>query len=482
MDLQTYVHAVRKSWWVVALACVLGLGLGAAAAALATPQYRSTVVFFVSTPTDAATSPFQADQFAQRRVNSYVGLLNSDRMAQLIVDGTGTDQSTTAVRGAIAATADLNTVLLTATVTTSSVDRSTRYATVIAQELGGLVDQLDNRGSATSPNVVLNVISGPTTGLAPVSPNTRLDLAIGLAAGLVLGVLAAVVRELLLGRTVRSPDALRSVAGVPVLGDVPFDKDAKRSAVAAAGTPSALRAESFRQLRTNLRFLDAADPVRSVVVTSSMSGEGKTTTAINLALAFASTGQRTLLVDADLRRPRVADYLSLPGTVGLSTVLVGQADLEDVVQSWGETGLQVLASGALPPNPSELLGTPRMAAVLGSLRDRYDVVVIDTPPLLPVTDAAVVARQVDGAVLAVRHGKTSRTQVDASARALQAVEARVLGTVLTMVPIRRNDEYASYGFEHSAPSGPAPSAPGPVERTPTPTTPPMPTPTPAVDR
>lgn len=455
MDLQSYLRAVRRSWWLIVLACVVGAGLGGAAAALATPQYRSSVVFFVSTPTDRTGTAFQADQFAQRRVNSYVGLLTSDELAQRVVAASGTDESVAAVRSAISASADLNTVLLTASVTTSSPERSVLYARTISEQLGGLVDNLDNKGATAVPNVVLNVISGPTGASDQVSPNIKLYLALGLALGFVVGIGLAVLRELRLDRTVRSQDTLRAVVAAPVLGAVPWDKATADSPVAVGVHAGSKRAEAFRQVRTALRFLDAANPVRVVAVTSAVADEGRTTTALNLALAFATGGARTLFVEADLRRPRAAAYLGLPATVGLSDVLVGEVELADVVHEWGDARLSVLVSGPVPPNPSELLGTPAMASLLATARERYDAVVVDTPPVLPVTDAAVVSVQVDGVVVVVRHGGTTRAQVASTGRVLRGVEARVLGAVLTAVPQRdmgAYDEYQTY-VERTGPGG-----------------------------
>ena len=171
-----------------------------------------------------------------------------------------------------------------------------------------------------------------------------------------------------------------------------------------------------------------------MVVTSPSAEEGKSTTSCNLAITLAQAGLRTILVEADLRRPRVADYMGLEGAVGLMSVLSGLATLEDALQPWGRNAMWVLASGPLPPNPSEVLGSHQMIDLLKSLDDRADVVVFDSPPLLPVTDAAVLARLTDGAVLVVRHGSTRKEQVTRALEALQNVDAKLLGTVLNRAP------------------------------------------------
>ena len=154
---------------------------------------------------------------------------------------------------------------------------------------------------------------------------------------------------------------------------------------------------------------------------------------------------RTILVEADLRRPRVADYMGLEGAVGLTSVLTGLASLDEALQPWGRNAMWVLASGPLPPNPSEILGSHQMSELLKTLEDRADVIVLDSPPLLPVTDAAVLARQADGAVLVVRHGKTRREQVTRALEALQGVDAKLLGTVLNWAPVKGPDA-DNYGY------------------------------------
>ena len=189
-----------------------------------------------------------------------------------------------------------------------------------------------------------------------------------------------------------------------------------------------------------------------------MPGEGKSTTAVNAALAMVSAGQRVLLVDGDLRRPQVHSMLNLEGSVGLTTALVGQSTLEEVIQTHAESGLHVLAAGRLPPNPAELLQSKAMVELLSRVRGMFDVVLIDTPPLLPVTDAAVIASQTDGAVVVVRFGKTTKDQLGSAVERLHAVDSAPLGIILNMVPTGRSGGYG-YGY------GYAPDPQGSARRT-----------------
>jgi capsular exopolysaccharide synthesis family protein len=201
-------------------------------------------------------------------------------------------------------------------------------------------------------------------------------------------------------------------------------------------------------LRTNLQFVDAAGGARSFVITSSIESEGKSSTASNLAIALDNAGHKVIVVDADLRRPKLATYMGIEGAVGLTDLLIGRADMEDAVQQWGHGGLHVLPAGSVPPNPSELLGSAAMQSLIGRLEDEFDYVLFDAPPLLPVTDAAVLSKSVGGAIVAVAAGRAHRNQLAASVTALENIGARLVGFVLTMLPAQGPHAYGyqSYGY------------------------------------
>jgi len=190
------------------------------------------------------------------------------------------------------------------------------------------------------------------------------------------------------------------------------------------------------------------------VVTSSLPGEGKTTTAVNMAVTMAVGAHSVVLVECDLRRPMVAKRLGIDGAVGTTSVLVGRVKLEDALQTYGETGLQVLACGPIPPNPSELLQSRAMDALLADLREQFDIVVIDAPPLLPVTDAAILAAMSDGAIVVTRHGRTTRDQLTHAIERLDAVDAKTLGVVLNLTRGKDGGDAYAYSYSYSyAPLG-----------------------------
>jgi capsular exopolysaccharide synthesis family protein len=471
MHLQTYLRTLRKNWWMVALAAILGLGGGFLYNYQATPLYQSSVTFYVSTPSDqAGTTAYQANQYALAKIESYTELMTSDRLATMIQAKAGlSDMTPRQIAGEISATSQLNTVLLTATVTDPSSDQAQQIATAISTEFGALVDQLDNRtvDNVAGSTVVLNVTSGPTTSDEPVSPKTTTNLALGLLLGLMVGGGLAILRGLV-DKTIQSTDALRVATDLPVLGAIGLDAVAKKSPVLLGDQMRSVRAENYRQVRTNLQFMDVNEPVQVLVVTSSVASEGKSSTAVNLAIVSAETGRRVLLIEADLRRPRAADYLGLERAVGLSNVLAGQVQVHDVLQPWGSDGLMVLPSGSVPPNPSEMLGSQNMVSLLAELRTMFDLVILDTPPLLPVTDGAVAATLADGVMVVVRYGKTTRNQVNASLYSLEAVDARLLGCVLSMVPLKgaAATGYDGFGYYEDDPKKRA--APLEAMRTPSP--------------
>ena len=206
------------------------------------------------------------------------------------------------------------------------------------------------------------------------------------------------------------------------------------------------RSEAFRTIRTNLQYVDVDNPPRCVVITSAVPNEGKSTTACNLAITLAQAGSRVLLVEADLRRPRIADYLGVDGSVGLTDVMIGKRSLDEAIVGWNRGLFDLLPGGPIPPNPSELLGSHQMVATLAELATRYDAILLDSPPLLPVTDAAVLTSLSDGAVLVARHGHTRREQIMQAADAIHQVGGRLLGTVLNFAPTRGRSSGSNYGY------------------------------------
>ena len=265
---------------------------------------------------------------------------------------------------------------------------------------------------------------------APVSPRKVFYLMFGALFGFALGIGGAVLREALDTR-VRDEDDVAAITGAPVLGTIAEDPDAKRRPLIVADDPGSVRAEAYRRLRTNLNVLSANDSLQSFVVSSAVASEGKTLIAANIGIVFAQAGYRVVLVDADLRRSRLAEVLELSSTVGLTNVLADNLPIESALQTW-QSGLplEVLGSGPEPPNPSELLGSQRFATVLDLLMHRADVVILDAPALLPVSDAAILARVTSGVILVTSVTSTRAAELAGATNSLRAVDVPILGVVL----------------------------------------------------
>jgi len=428
MDLRGYVGALRKSWVLIIVLTLLGAALGFGAYLLQTPKYASTMTFYIATPVNPNENAQAAGQFAQNRVASYVQLLQSDRLSEAAA--TEARLPAADVVHKISASTQAGTVLVTATVTDTSPDRAQQIARGVAVAFPNLVDVLDNSGRQADV-VQVNLTSGPTLTTHPVAPDLKLYLAVGAVSGLLVSILLALVRALL-DQSVRSPELAASLLGAPTIGDIGYDTNAKRAPLLVGDAARSARAEDFRRLRTSLKFVDAVERTGILLVTSSTTQEGKSLTAANLAISLAEDGQEVLLVDADLRRPSVAPLLGLHPEAGLTSVLVDQLRVEEAIQEWGPHGLHVLTSGPLPPNPAELLGGDRMAELAKELRASYDKVVIDSPPVLPVADAAVLSSLADGVLFVVPYGRTSRSSIRLAGQSLASVRARILGGVLNM--------------------------------------------------
>jgi capsular exopolysaccharide synthesis family protein len=275
------------------------------------------------------------------------------------------------------------------------------------------------------------------------SPRLALNLAVGLMLGMFGGVLAAFLLQHL-DRRLHSPKALEEAAGVPVLGAIPRLANGATPALASADTRSPF-AESYRSVRTALQFATEHGLPTSLLITSPGPSEGKSTTAHELARNIAQLGKRVLLIDADLRKPSMHQVTNLPNTQGLSNLLAGAAEVSDVLQLAADGAFSVITSGPLPPNPPELLAGERLPRLIAALRERFDVVVIDGPPVLGLADAPLLAHVADATVLVAAAEQTRRDALRGALRRLQSVQAHVLGALLTRFDVQRKGDAYGYG-------------------------------------
>lgn len=462
VDLRDYIRILRKSWVLIVLMTLVAVGAAATFSILQQPMFSATSKVFVSTQVSGTTSDLaQGSSFSVQRVKTYSDLVTTPLVLLPLIDSLKLDVTADELAKTITASAPLDTSIIEITVLDTDPVRAADIANAASDSLTAVVQQIETpvTAGAVSP-VKLTRAQEATVPAAPVSPNVPLNIALGALVGLALGIGLAVLRETLDTR-VRTERDVESVTDVAILGGIVFDPKAQERPLIVHVDPRSPRAESFRTLRTNLQFLDVGRTERSFVITSSIESEGKSTTGANLAIALADAGASVLLVDADLRRPKVHDYMGIDGTVGLTDLLVGRAELEDVVQSWGKGRLFVLPAGQVPPNPSELLGSARMSHFIGEFNKTFDVVIFDAPPLLPVTDAAILAKSVGGAIIVVASGRTHKNQLKGAIAALDNVGAPISGLVLTMLPTKGPDAYGygryGYGYGYGAEEVPEPT-------------------------
>ena len=297
---------------------------------------------------------------------------------------------------------------------------------------------------------------------SPSSPKPVQNALLGAAAGLMLGLGAAFLRDNL-DDALASKESAERLSGAPVLAMVPMVSSWKKrdqAIVASSAEPTSPAAEAYRSLRTSLQFARQAHELRTVLVTSPAAAEGKTSTLANLGAVFAQAGERVALVSCDLRRPRLGQFFALQEHSGLTTVLLGQQTLEQALQPVrGYDCLWVLGAGPVPPNPAELLSGPKAAAVFATLREDFDLVLVDSPPVLPVTDAMVLSKYADGTLLVAAAGQTRRTEVQRTAERFAQAKAPLVGVVLNEVS--KQNGYGggySYGYGYGYGSYQADSA------------------------
>jgi polysaccharide biosynthesis transport protein len=489
--LRSYALLVRRrKWWVAGLA-VAGLGVSLALSFTEPKQYSATAQVLVQaaggpsslaappqavTPTmvqtelllvtsaqvkDAVdqklggTPGVSAAEVAQTNVIAITAIAASPARAALVANTYGkafaADQRTVAFRSLAAAESQLRaqikslakqiTRLHGVTGGSAQVTALVNQEVVLKEQLA----QMQVNGSVATGGVELVTPAQPPT--SPSAPKPVQNGLLGLAAGLVLGLAAAFLRDNL-DDAVATKDAAEQLTGVPVLAMVPMVTSWKRRdkpVVVSIAKPTAPAAEAYRSLRTSLQFAQLERELKTILVTSPAAAEGKTSTLANLGAVFAQTGQQVILISCDLRRPRLGKFFGLDEQTGLTTVLLGQTSLDQAIQPVpGHDSLSLLAAGGLPPNPAELLTSARAGELFGELRQRFSLVLIDSPPVLPVTDAVVLSKVADATLLVVAAGQTRRGELERAAEKLAQVNATVVGMVLNEVT-RQNGYGQGYG-------------------------------------
>lgn len=451
LTVRDFARILRTRSWIICGTIVIAVLCALAYAFLATPQYEATTRLFVSTASEGpGTEVNNGGMFAERRVLSYTELLTGGLLAQRTIDKLGLDMSAAQLQQETTATTPTGTVLIDVTVQDPSPNRARDIANTLSDEFVIMAAGLERPTPTDPPNARVVVQQRADIPQAPVSPKKATAIALAIVLGAVFGTILAIVRDFL-DTSVRRPETVEKIAGVGLIGDIPFDGDHDGPLISFGDDRSTI-ADAFRELRLGLQVLEVGNAVekpRVVLVASSEPGEGRTTTAINLAIALAEADYTVALVDADLRVPQIGSSLGLDGATGLTTVLSGQAPVREVLRESRFPRVSVLTAGTVPPNPTGLLGSQAAREVFGELGRQFDYVVIDSPSLRT-TDAAILAGSAQGVLMIVRSGRTQRRQLAQAISALERTGAPILGAVLTMSGTKNRRTRRRRGGSHQA--------------------------------
>jgi polysaccharide biosynthesis transport protein len=502
LELRHYLNVLRRRYAVVVLVAVLAVGAALAFDFTSTRIYAASAdVLLTDTQQSTVFSNGQVTTAdPTRRLDTQVTVMESRPIASAVNHSLGADAgkvSTVSVAGigqtdVIEATvespdpgvakraADLYAKTYVATRRTQQVDSLLAAANEVQKKLtqiqfqinaldpktagaqivaltaqyGVFKQQLDQiQVNAAVQSGGAQVVANAVVPSSPVKPQPIRDTLLAGVLGLLLGIGLAFLAEYLDDRINTSEDVARYGHGLTVLAEVPAVsgwRDRKITRVVSLQDPRSSATEAYRSLRTSLQIIGLRRPIQTILVTSPMAVEGKTTTAANLAVTMARAGRRVVLVDLDLRRPRLDEFFGVDREPGITSVLVGDKALSEalnrVAVADGVPPVVVLTSGPIPPNPAELMGTTRVSELLGSLQSTADLIIIDSPPLIPVTDALVLSGLVDGVLLVVGAGQTRRRHLGRAADLLQQTEAPVLGAVLNATTAQRHKYGYGYGY------------------------------------
>ena len=472
MSVVEYLRILRRYWPIIVVATLIGAAAGYGASYYSTPQYQSTATLFVATQNGTSVAEaYQNNLFSQERVISYASLATSEQVAARAVDQLKAPISPDDLRAKITAVPQEKTVMLRVAVEDTDPAQAQAYAGAVSDQLVNLIAELETSrrgGSPAAGAVVVDDADYPTT---PVGLSWVMKTTIGAVAGLVVGFLLAILAGVL-DKRLRGRDSIEEASDSLLLGSLPIDP-VRRSAGYVDLEGGGIYAEWLRELRNNVRFATSADgnPPKVIAITSPSKEEGRTSVAVDLALALAEAGRSVIVVDGDLYAPNVASVLPLDSAQqsraqrsGLSTVLSGEHRLaEGVIGDVTVDGnaVSVLPAGPVPPRPGQLWAQDRAAAVFAELSRNFDYVIVDTPPLGEYSDGANIAVLSDGAILLARIRTTKASALRRALRTFKASNVHVIGTVATFDPVSsaaRRRHGKDRGTESTSPAS-TPDAP-----------------------
>jgi len=455
IDLREIVYILLKKWYLIVLCFVLSAGTAFVVTQFyIKPVYKAETTLFLGKEKDQVSLSFSDIQVNNQLVVDYREILQSRRVAEIINQkfGVGIQEFQKNV--------NVKTVKDSRLFSISYEDTDPKRAADIVNELATVIQKMADEIIQVKNIKVIDTAKIPEN---PVKPNKKMNVGAAGLFGLLLGVGLILLLELI-DHTFKKPEEVEKMLGINVIGTIPAFDGGKRGKKKAKdekelqeqylknlivhNNPKSASAEAFRELRTNLYYSSVDSEVKTIVVTSPTLGDGKTVTTVNLAITLARSGKKVLVIDADLRKPKVHHYFGVKNKEGLTNLLTDSKEEVKIktTERSDISNLYIITSGPIPPNPAEMLNSNRMKSLLEKVREEYDIVIIDTPPVGQVTDAAILAGITDGVILVLASGQTRIEMAKRAFKSLESVKARFIGAVLTKLDVERAGYY-SYKYE-----------------------------------
>ena len=454
IELQDFLKVINKFKWLILFGTLICLASTIFVTARMTPIYEASIQLLVRQRqvvvgggTSTAGDAYQATLLSERLAKTFSQMIQNRSTAEKVVEKLDLPVMPIELIKKVKAEPLRDTQLIKVTVQ----DKNPAQARLIANTMGDVfekvvndIEKKDTQSGSAKPLVSISIVDPALEPTKPVKPKPLQNAALALFIGLIASTGLAFLLNYL-DMTIKEPGEVEQSSGLISLGYIPALH--KRSDQLVVLTePQSLVAEAFRTMRTNIQYINFESSIKTIVMTSPGTGEGKTLISANIATVMAEAGHKVLLIGCDLRKPRLHKVFNVSNDIGLANILIGTSSISKAIQRTAITDLDIITSGPIPPNPVDLLGSARMEQFLEDVKQRYDLIIMDSPPVSTITDALVLVAYADGVIMLARHGMTNRQAFINAKAALEKVNARILGFVLNAA--KSSHAYGYYEYYH----------------------------------
>jgi len=447
LDLYAIWQVIAKRWKLIVLMPLMAALVSALISIfIIIPQYAASTTLMVTRPTDTSQILYQDIQVSRQLVNTYREIVHSRRVLEVVIANRSLPYSVADLREKVEVSSVRDTELITIDVTHPDPQQAEEIANAVAR---AFMEQIIEIMQIENVSVVDEAVA-PTR---PVSPRVNLNVAVAFVVGLMAAFGLAFLVEYL-DQTIKDPGETQKLLEIPVIGLVPIVE--KGEALFTRSNPRSPASEAFRTLRTNIQYSSIDHPVRRILVTGANPECGKSTIAANLSITLAQTGNSVLLIDGDLRKPMQHKIFDMDSEPGLSNLIFKEGiDISLALRRSGQDNLMILPSGPTPPYPAELLSSKRMRKLVEHLSEEFNYIVIDSPPIIAVTDPALLSKLVDGTLMVLDYGIVKKDDALGAIEQLRKVQANVIGAVINAMPYSRS-YYNGYSYYYGSGEMPKP--------------------------